>query len=88
MWVHVVWIDVQPACYLLYIVLQVPETVDSGAQLDKKTSVADPLEGNRECISFLLSCVSKYCVKKRYDFWYLSHEKPIKSRKCWLELLS
>jgi hypothetical protein len=57
-----------------------PETVDSGAQLDEKTSVADPLEGNRECIFqiFLLSCISNFCVKKRYDSWYLSHEKPIK----------
>nr|QMS43709.1 tymovirus-like 45/70Kd protein [Betula platyphylla] len=34
---------------------KVPENVESGAQLDEKTSVADPLEGNHECIFQIFS---------------------------------
>lgn len=39
----------QPAFYVP-CVLQVPEILGSGAQIDEKTSVGDPLEGNREYI--------------------------------------
>lgn len=57
--------------YLLLVVLQLPEFLGTGAQLDEKTTSGDPLDRNREYfqlkLSFCFHCLilhRKAIVKK------------------------
>uniref|UniRef100_A0A2N9GEU8 K Homology domain-containing protein n=1 Tax=Fagus sylvatica TaxID=28930 RepID=A0A2N9GEU8_FAGSY len=46
---------------------KVPEILDSGAQLDEKTSLGDPLEGNRKCNSLPVWSLSQNGSGKKLD---------------------